>query len=264
MGYFLGKDKGKDEDRRLWKDFEEEANLEERDKEDFEDDGFLESLNEDDYWDGEEQEEEEIDEDLHEVPKAPFWVRLAVWASTIAIFFAIGYWGSDLAIKWMDKKGYLRQSNVIADKNDMSEGVVGSSGSESALHVSVFKIYLPGKVGLVEEKVRVPSGLLEDELRQTLSTYVEKCAASGVLRPEMKVLHLFRSGDRLYVDMNKPFLDSLRAVGHKSAGVIITSIVSTVVNNFPPITKVKFLIEGKAVEDKDPVNLASFWALPSS
>jgi len=262
MGYF--RSNNEDEKRRLWKKLEEPRDYEDdySDEED-EEVEFFDDSEEEDYWEEDEIEEEEMEE-LYEAPKVPLWVRVAVWVATVAVFFAIGYWGSDLAIKWMDKKGYLKQKNVISTSSEVAGLTESSSGGGATSHVSLFQIYIPGERGFVKEDVKVPSGLLEDELEHVLSIYIEKCGARGFLRPDTKVFHAFRSGDRLYLDMNASFLESLKAAGGEKARAIITSIVSTVVENFPPITKVKFLIEGKALDDKKPVDLSSFWAMPSS
>jgi hypothetical protein len=44
---------------------------------------------------------------------------------------------------------------------------------------------------------------------------------------------------------------------------VITGIVSTISNNFSPVTRVRFLINGKEVKETEPVDLSSFWAMPS-
>ena len=260
MGYF--RSNNEDEKRRLWKKLEDPRDYED-DYED-EEDGEVEHFDdsEEDYWEEDDIEEEELEE-LYEPPKVPLWVRVAVWVATVAVFFAIGYWGSDLAIKWMDKKGYLKQKNVISTSTEVA-GLTENSSGGAVSHGPLFQIYIPEKRGFIKEDVKVSPGLLEDELKQVLSIYIEKCSARGLLRPDVKVLHVFRTGDRLYLDMNASFLESLKAGGEEKAGILITSIVSTVVENFPPITKVKFLIEGKALQDRKPVDLSSFWAMPSS
>jgi hypothetical protein len=74
-------------------------------------------------------------------------------------------------------------------------------------------------------------------------------------------LHIFQSGDWLYLDMNSEFLASLRASGADKSRVMLTGMVKTMSDNFAPINKIKFYVDGNEVMDKKPVDLTAPWGI---
>jgi hypothetical protein len=214
----------------------------------------------------EEDEEEEIEEEEDEGDrKAPLPLRVLVWAAVIVVFFAVGYWGSGIALNWLDSKGVIGDEQVVqtadearqvASENDEENESAGGAKSR-------FKLYIPADGSFREERVSFVAGLLEDDLRNVLAELIETYSGEELLSGDVKVLHVFRNGDKVYLDLNDPFLESISKMPKEKAVSVITGIVSTISNNFSPVTRVRFLINGKEVKETEPVDLSSFWAMPS-
>jgi hypothetical protein len=72
-------------------------------------------------------------------------------------------------------------------------------------------------------------------------------------------LNIFQSGEWLYLNMSGDFLESIKTLGAEKSRLMLTGLVKTMSDNFSPINKVKFYIDGKEVRDKKPIDLASPW-----
>ena len=59
--------------------------------------------------------------------------------------------------------------------------------------------------------------------------------------------------------MNGDFLESIKTLGAEKSRLMLTGLVKTMADNFPPVNKVKFYIDGKEVRDKKPIDLVSPW-----
>ena len=210
-------------------------------------------------------EEEALNPDDEEEKKAPVAVRVLVWAAVVMIFFAIGYWGSGLVINWLDRRGVIRDEQLVQGTDEVRQLTAQEEGkTDTAVgHRSRFRIYIPTSGSFREETVSFVSGLLEDDLKNVLSGLLETYRKEGLFSGEIRVLHVFRNGDRLYLDLNDPFLENISRMPEEKAVSVITGIVSTVATNFSPITRVRFLINGREVNGTKPVDLSSFWAMPS-
>ncbi|MFP4482515.1 MAG: GerMN domain-containing protein [Thermovirgaceae bacterium] len=215
------------------------------------------------YEDGDE--DEEIEEDDEESRKAPIALRVLVWAAVIVVFFAIGYWGSGIALKWLDNKGVIGDEQVV-QTSDEARRVSAEDGEESESTTgpkSRFVIYIPSGDEFREKSVSFMAGLLEDDLRNLLSEVIATYRDEELLPGDVRVLHVFRNGDKVYLDLNDAFLESVSNMSEDKAVSVITGIVSTVSKNFSPVTRIRFLINGKQVDESKPVDLSSFWEMPS-
>ncbi|MGC9490713.1 MAG: GerMN domain-containing protein [Thermovirgaceae bacterium] len=213
----------------------------------------------------EENEEEQTEEEGSGNRKAPLMLRIFVWVAAIVVFFAIGYWGSGIALNWLDNKGIIGDKQVVRSPEEARQvSTEGGEESESASGPrSRFVIYVPSGDAFREESVSLVAGLLEDDLQKVLSELFRTYREEGLISGDVRVLHVFRNGDKVYLDLNDPFLESVSKMTKEKAVSVITGIVSTVSKNFSPVTRVRFLINGKEVEETKPVDLSSFWAMPS-
>ena len=102
---------------------------------------------------------------------------------------------------------------------------------------------------------------MEADLREVLQTLFGLLKAEGLLDPQSAVLHLFRTGDLLYLDVNEACTRSITALPVQKANLVVTGIARTVIENFRPITRVRFLVNGRESQEKNPVDLTVAWQL---
>lgn len=216
------------------------------------------------FYEEDEVEEETLEED-EDRGKVPIALRAVVWASVILVFFAIGYWGSGIALNWLDSKGVIGDDQVVQSTDEAQQ--VSSGGGEENESASGprsrFVLYIPSGDAFREESVSFVAGLLEDDLQNVLSELIRTYRQGELISGDVRVLHVFRNGDKVYLDLNDPFLESVSKMTKDEAVSVITGIVSTVSKNFSPVTRIRFLINGKEVDETKPVDLSSFWAMSS-
>jgi hypothetical protein len=234
-------------ERRKWKNHDEPSPRE------------IREMRERGEWieDGEEEEDEPIS-------KAPLAFRVLAWASLIAIFFAIGYGATSLVFKWMDGGGRKSPSNLASSQEDTRDMLARArSADEAAASSSVvtFTISIPDGNSFVSRQIQCSAGLREDTMKQTLAAYMDAVKESSMLEPAAQSLNLFQSGDWLYLNMNAKFLDSLSKLGAERSRFLITGMVRTMTDNFAPVSKIKFYIDGKEARDKKPVDLTAAWGI---
>ena len=54
---------------------------------------------------------------------------------------------------------------------------------------------------------------------------------------------------------------SLEAVGSEKALLLVTGIVRTLTENFSPLTRIRFLVNGREALETTPIDLTVAWAL---
>lgn len=196
-----------------------------------------------------------------EVKKAPLVIRLIAWAGVIVFCFIAGYVGTSLALRMLNKKDILLRSDVVADREEAKGAIEAGSGEikVNARKVS-FTVHFPSEGGLASEKQEMLSGIMEDDIRQVFSKIAS--LSKGKFSQDLKVLNVFRSGDTLFLNLNPPFTASLTKMGGQESALFITAVVRTVTENFPPLTKVRFLVNGAVPAEGAPVDLTVPWQLP--
>ncbi len=207
-----------------------------------------------------------IDEEEDEpIRKAPLAFRMLAWVSLIAIFFAVGYAATSLVFKWMDGDGGRRTpTNLVANQEDAADLIArAKSADETAAlsNVVTCTLSIPEGSTFVSRQIQCSAGLREETMKQALSAYMDAVKESSMLDPMAQSLNLFQSGDWLYLNMNAPFLESLNKLGAEKSRFLITGMVRTMSDNFSPVSKIKFYIDGKEVRDKKPVDLTAPWGI---
>lgn len=208
-----------------------------------------------------------MDEDYDDEPvqKAPLVFRVLAWLSMIAIFFAVGYGATSLAFKWMDSGNRPKHPGNLANTRQDAEELLAKARSEDNLaeremFVSC-TISIPDGTNFVARQVQCNGGLREDTMKQALAAYMDAVKESSMLDPATQNISVFQSGDWLYLNMNKKFHDSLNKLGTDKSKILLTGIVKTMADNFAPVSKVKFYVDGKEVRDKKPVDLSVPWGI---
>lgn len=196
--------------------------------------------------------------------KAPLPFRIAAWLSAVAVFFAVGYGGTSLVLKYLDQKGVTAETSVISDSKgaeellSQSDGVTQGSGGIRKERVRLYVLEGGDLKGTTLEFV---PGLLEEDAQRALTGLFQKLKGQNVLKDEVQVLHFFRTGDLAFVDLNDSFQRSLNQLPKAQGVLMLTGVVRTITENFAPIAKVRFLINGREVTERGAVDLSVAWQL---
>ena len=198
-----------------------------------------------------------------EIKKAPILFRVIAWAGVILFCFVAGYVGTSLALRMLNKKDILVRSDV-AENREGAEGVLAEDDGEIRLNARkvAFTLHYPKEGTIATEKVELLSGIMDDDIRQVVGKIISYLP--GKFSADVKVLHTFRAGNTLYLDFPAAFVSSLASQGDKESTLFITGVVQTMTENFSPIVKVRFLVDGQVPGEKagSPVDLSVPWQLP--
>lgn len=194
-------------------------------------------------------------------------VRLIAWGAVASIFFCLGYLSSGWLLNYLDGRGMGGQPDVVASKEQAEQLLDSSSGDgiqtlvDMGRHVA-FPIYVPdGKGGLAKREVKIVSGLMEDDLSKVVNALLDGLVEKKVLASDVGLLHVFRDGETLFMDFNDPFEITLSKMSASEGNLLMTGIVRSVVENFMPVTRVQFMVEGKIEESAGEVPLSMPWEL---
>lgn len=191
--------------------------------------------------------------------KAPKLVRVFAWVALLAIFFTGGYVGANYLFNKADRGG-VHIGGVVGSGAEVREGA--GLPSAEGLGEAEYKLYMPLAGGDFEErKIKIRKGLPEEDIQRILTVYTDGLKELSYFEPGVRVLNIFRSGDWLYVDMSGDFLKSVKALGREKSTLALTGMVRTIQENFPPIRKVKFYVDGKESKDKNPIDIENAWEL---
>lgn len=207
------------------------------------------------------QYDEEIDyyED-EERKRAPLLVRVFAWIALIAVLFAAGYIGANYFFSWIDKKG-ASKGVVYAPDSEAGRSQHGAAVSDIAGSVT-YRIYIPDKGGkFIERSIDIDRGLPEEDIAKVLAVYIDGLKEINLMDNGVSVQNVFCSGDWLYLDMTRAFESSIKRIGKDKAAFVITGLVKTMQENFPPIKKVKFYIEGRESSEKSAADLSKPWEI---
>ncbi len=150
----------------------------------------------------------------------------------------------------------------------MQKENIEAKGSSLLLEDRVRKVvylYLAFDGGLKKVKTEVLPDIMEAEIKQTLSKFFDMLMSERYLGKtfDVKVLHVFRDGEKLYLDLNSEFLAMIKYAGKDKAKWIITALIKTLVDNFPPVMSVMFLVDGREVKkNASPLDFSKPWRLP--
>ncbi|MDR0764884.1 MAG: GerMN domain-containing protein [Synergistaceae bacterium] len=207
--------------------------------------------------------------------RIPLVFRLLAWTSLVVIFFAIGYGATSLIFKWLDRNAYARGAartpeNLAYTPEETRNMLDRFSGEEDSplsadltaqergAYVTV-TISIPDGNSFKTRQIRCYGALREDAIKQTLAAYMDAMKESQILSAGARDLNIFRSGEWLYLNMSGDFLESVKTLGAEKSRLMLTGLVKTMSDNFPPVNKVRFYIDGKEVRDKKPIDLTLPW-----
>lgn len=190
----------------------------------------------------------------------PVMLRMLSWIGFILVCFAAGYLGTSWLMNWMNTKSLLKPDDRVrtfADFEALNDAKQASLSS-SAGQLSATLYYVDGE-NIVNTVRDFPAVTQEDGMASSAESVMQLSGAGS----SIKVLHVFRSGETVYLDMPGAFVSALSDAGQMKALRILTAIVRTMQDNFPPVVRVKFLVDSKTPEQGGIVDLSVPWQLPS-
>jgi hypothetical protein len=196
--------------------------------------------------------------------KPPLLLRVLAWCGVILFCFVVGYVGTDYMVKFLG----LDQPWPAPEENSQRSGDVFPSGNgftepESAakldMQKAIFSIFFPQDGTMKTEAVEVISRTLEDNIQEVVRRLLRQSGIFGD-GDAVEVLHVFRDVDTVYLDFSDQFLTALNAAGERLASLLITGVVRTMNDNFS-LTKVRFLVDSRAVTSGASVDLTAVWQL---
>ena len=188
--------------------------------------------------------------------KAPLPYRIIAWACLIMILFGLGYYGSGLMLKIFGKKLYI-PGEIIVEKNEEGSGET----FKTERHVAEIKLFLPENGTLGVTTYRLVPSIPEEDIVASLEQWISLMRSKGLMEGNSRILHVFRNGEIMYLNMSAPFYSSLQKLNKDEALLFMTALLRTIVENFDPIKEVKFLVEGKDVIITAPDDLSVSWRL---
>ena len=190
--------------------------------------------------------------------KAPILVRVFAWASLLAVFFACGYLGANYIFNWADKKGGPRVGDVVGSPAEIKQ-TDASTASQGETVTSGYSIYLPDNGKYTKREIDIAKGTVEADAAKVISVYIDGLKETNTLDSSTRALNVFIGGDCMYLDMSSQFLASLKKLGAAKAPSVLSGMAKTVTENFPPVKKIKFYIDGKESNITSPADLTKPW-----
>ncbi len=200
----------------------------------------------------------------HEKPKAPFLLRVLAWGGVILLCFVAGYIGTSYMLKLLEKQSFLKPEDRVQNQQDLETFLSADNAVDAAkvkldMQKATVSLFYPRDGVLMEESAEIITRTREDNIQEVLHKLLE---LSGMFGKDVRVEHVFRNLDTVYLDFSGPFTSALTAAGAKPSTLFITGIVRTMRDNFSPISKIRFLVDSKIATAGSPVDLTATWQLP--
>ena len=198
--------------------------------------------------------------------KPPFLLRFLSWLGIILFCFVLGYLGTELLMRALDKKVFLNPENRYETNDDLenlkaSEQRRIAGGGDGVRQLNLLIYYANGEE-INNEEFSVTARTQEDNIKEALERVLSMSELANAQQIELK--HVFRNADTVFLDFSQQFVSELSAIGEKRSMYLLTSIVRTIQENFPPIIQARFLIDSKSPKSGGAVDLTRIWKMPSS
>lgn len=201
-------------------------------------------------------------------PSGPlkFLVRALAWGAVATIFFSMGYLSSGWLLNYLDGRGIGGQPEVVSSV-EQADNLMSSSGEGIQTLVDMgkrvtFNIYVPDDKGkMIREKVEMASGVMEDDVIKLLETLLSRLSEAKVFASDVNIKNVFRDGEMMYLNFNEPFQIALSKLSAQKGSLVMTGVVRSVTDNFMPVARVQFMINGEIRESAGEVPLSVPWEL---
>lgn len=193
-------------------------------------------------------------------------VRIIAWGAVATIFFSMGYLSSGWLLNYLDGRGVGGQPEVVSSVEQADNVMSASVGEVQTLvdmgHRMSFQMYVPDeKNSMIKEKIELVSGVMEDDMISLLETLLSRLYEKKVFASDVTLRNVFRDGEMMYLNFNEPFQIALSKLSQQRGSAVMTGIVRSVVDNFMPVTRVQFMIDGEVRESAGKVPLSVPWEL---
>lgn len=201
--------------------------------------------------------------------RPPILLRFLSWIGIILLCFVAGYLGTSWMMRFLNTRSLLKPENRVENREDLKtlteseKARSAPSGVRGDIQQVGLRLYYLKNGGLVEESRSFLVRPQEDNIRDAVHALLSLSGLEGA-EVGVRVLHVFRSADTVYLDMSGGFAAALSRLGQRSSQFLVTGIVRTMQDNFPPIVKVRFLIDGALSSGGAPIDLTVPWQLPRS
>lgn len=198
--------------------------------------------------------------------KAPLLLRVLAWCGVILLCFVAGYLGTNYMLKYLERQIFLKPDGHVTNVPEAqallsgdNTAAVDVSAGRLDMQKATLSLFYPKDGVLMEESADIISRTREDNIREAVHRLME---LSGLFGKEIRVTHVFRNADTVYLDFSGGFIPALSGAGARPSTLFITGIVRTLRDNFSPITRVRFLVNSKVTSIGSPVDLTATWQLP--
>ena len=203
--------------------------------------------------------------------KAPILLRVTVWFIVVALCVGVGYYGIDFGFRLLTQKGILPKPEGMVSSSRDAQNLLASSSNGQMTDIGkriTINVYTPLKQSdtLKRTELKMISGnAMEDEISLSLKEFFKLSDEElGLDSSEPVVVrHVFRNGQTAYLDLSLPFSNKLKQMGDGKDSLYITGILTTIVENFKPIERVFFLIDGNQVDKIGNLSFSRSWELTS-
>ena len=201
--------------------------------------------------------------------RPPLLLRLLSWLGIILLCFVAGYLGTSWMMRSLNTRFLLKPENRVENGEDLKRLTEAErarnalSGVKGQIPQVALKLHYLKDGGLVKETRTFLSRTQEDNIQDAIHTLLSLSGVEGA-DSGVRVLHVFRSADTVFLDFSGNFAAALSKLGQRNSQFLVTGIVLTMKENFHPIVKVRFLLDGAVPSGGAPIDLAVPWQLPSS
>lgn len=201
--------------------------------------------------------------------RPPLLLRLLSWIGVILLCFVAGYLGTSWMMRSLNTRSLLKPGNRVENSDELKalkeseKAKAVLSGARGDIPQVNLRLYHLKDGGLAEVSRPFLSAPQEDNIKDAVHALLSLSGVEGA-DSGVRLLHVFRSADTVFLDFSGGFSAVLSKMGQRSSQFLVTGIVRTMQENFPPIVKVRFLIDGAVSSGGAPIDLTVPWQLPRS
>ncbi len=183
--------------------------------------------------------------------------RYLAHLGVIVIFLAAGYYFTDMFLRMLDRRDVVKQDNVVANIEDLQKFLAADQSDEGLAAQRELVVYPLGAESMVRATLKVLSDIQEDEIVLALKTVFSETSEGWANQIVPK--HVYRDGVTAYIDLPGSFSQGLANMSEQRALLMMTGLVRTIVENFPPVKQVYFLQDGRWVTNAGKIRLSEPW-----
>ena len=175
--------------------------------------------------------------------------------------------GTSWVMDLLNRKLLLKPENRIENQEDLTDFQEAEQERTSKEALSTgnvqqvsLNLYHVKNDSLSETRKNFVSRTTEDNIRDVVEEILTLSSIPNANK--IKLLHVFRVSDTVFLDMPGQFASSLETLGQRKSLLLLTGIVRTLQDNFSPASQVRFLIDSKPPKSGGVVDLAAPWKMP--